>query len=207
MRMRRRSAVCLMQSTTPLSLRLMQRVRAQVGARDAQRRRLVPCRLHCRTRIRGPLPIVHASRHLTRIHASRHLTRFSRVGTGCRGRGGRAAKEDQAEGAVGEKAHVIALLRAGVPRGDIAGVAARRDLRHGAGALGRARALAAGLGSTRPRHTCCDHGCDASEHRFSRGILSRGLLHMAYELLMSIVLASSVVPYREMCGVLVYRTV
>ena len=139
MRMRRRSAVCLMQSTTPLSLWLMQRVRAQVGARDAQRRRLVPCRLHCRTRIRGPLPIVHASRGYTLAKKPLDL-----VGTGCRGRGRRAAKEDQAEGAVGEKAHVIALLRAGVPRGDIAGVAARRDLRHGAGALGRARALAAG---------------------------------------------------------------
>ena len=67
---RRRSAVCLMQSTTPLSLWLMQRARAQVGARSAQRRRLVPCRLHCRTRIRGPLPIVHASRHLTWIRLS-----------------------------------------------------------------------------------------------------------------------------------------
>ena len=74
------------------------------------------------------------------------------VGTGCRGRGGRAAKEDQAEGAVGEKAHVIALLRAGVPRSDIAGVAARRDLRHGAGALGRARALAAGRGGGTARY-------------------------------------------------------
>ena len=70
MRIRRRAAVCLMQSPTPLSLWLMQRVGVQVGARSAQRRRLVPCRLHCRTRIRGPLPIVHASRHLTRIRRS-----------------------------------------------------------------------------------------------------------------------------------------
>ena len=93
-----------------------------------------------------------APTHRARLKAPHADTPFSRVGTGCRGRGGRAAKEDQAEGAVGEKAHVIALLRAGVPRGDIAGVAARRDLRHGAGALGRARALAAGRGGGTARY-------------------------------------------------------
>ena len=60
-----------------------------------------------------------APTHRARLKAPHADTPFSRVGTGCRRRGGCAAKEDQAERAVGEKAHVIALLRAGVPHGDI----------------------------------------------------------------------------------------